>query len=71
MTTRTVVDWFASVGVTVINRSLGSRYDGPGDGRGGIDGVAAYAISRGHRVDQLGRQRRLQPLLPACGSLVG
>ena len=44
---RTVVDWFASVGVTVINRSLGSRYDGPGDGRGGIDGVAAYAVSRG------------------------
>ena len=44
---RAVVDWFASVGVTLINRSLGSRYDGPGDGRGGIDGVAAYAISRG------------------------
>jgi len=44
---RTVIDWFASVGVTVINRSLGSRYDGPGDGRGGIDGAAAYAISRG------------------------
>lgn len=44
---RAVIDWFASVGVTVINRSLGSRYDGPGDGRGGIDSVAAYAVAKG------------------------
>lgn len=44
---RAVVDWFAAAGVTVINRSLGSRYDGPGDGRGGIDDVAAYAVTKG------------------------
>ncbi len=44
---RAIVDWFASAGVTVINRSLGSRYDGPGDGRGGINGVAAYAATKG------------------------
>jgi hypothetical protein len=42
-----VVDWFAANGVQVVNRSLGSRYDGPGDGRGGIDSVASYAVSRG------------------------
>jgi len=44
---RAVVDWFAAAGVTIINRSLGSRYDGPGDGRGGIDDVAAYAVTKG------------------------
>ena len=42
---RAVVDWLAAAGVTVINRSLGSRYDGPGDGRGGIDSVATYALA--------------------------
>ena len=56
---RAVVDWFASVGVTVINRSLGSRYDGPGDGRGGIDGVAALrGRSAGIAWINSGRQRR-------------
>jgi hypothetical protein len=44
---RALVDWFASKGVTVVNRSLGSRYDGPGDGRGPLDDVAAAAVSQG------------------------
>jgi hypothetical protein len=44
---RAVVDWLAAAGVSILNRSLGSRYDGPGDGRGGIDGVAAYAVTQG------------------------
>ncbi|HWL42749.1 MAG TPA: S8 family serine peptidase [Ilumatobacter sp.] len=44
---RAVIDWFATQGVTIVNRSLGSRYDGPGDGRGGLDEVAEYAVSRG------------------------
>lgn len=44
---RQLVDWFADNGVTVINRSLGTRYDGPGDGRGQMSDVAAYANLRG------------------------
>lgn len=42
-----LVDWFAANGVRVISRSLGSRYDGPGDGRGELDDVAAYAATKG------------------------
>jgi hypothetical protein len=42
-----LVDWFASNGVTIVNRSLGSRYDGPGDGRGALTGIADHAASRG------------------------
>ncbi|MGH9135022.1 MAG: S8 family serine peptidase [Ilumatobacteraceae bacterium] len=42
-----LIDWFASQGVRVISRSLGSRYDGPGDGRGALDGVADHAVDRG------------------------
>ncbi len=44
---RALVDWFAANGVTVINRSLGSRFDGPGDGRSPLDDVVAYAVSKG------------------------
>ena len=42
-----LVDWFAAQGVSVISRSLGSRYDGPGDGRGALDGVADRAVDLG------------------------
>ncbi len=42
-----LVDWFADNGVSIISRSLGSRYDGPGDGRGDLDSIAAYATQRG------------------------
>ncbi len=42
-----LVEWFADAGVTVINRSLGSRYDGPGDGRGPLDEVASEATAHG------------------------
>ena len=65
----TLVDWFAAQGVRVISRSLGSRYDGPGDGRGALDGVADHAVDLRDHVDQLGRQQRDQPLLPRarCG----
>ena len=31
---RAVVDWFASKGVTVVNRSQGAPLDGPGNGTG-------------------------------------
>ena len=31
----------------IISRSLGSRYDGPGDGRGALDGVADHAVDLG------------------------
>lgn len=44
---RALVDWFVGNGVTIVNRSLGSRYDGPGDGRGALDDVAAEAVSKG------------------------
>jgi hypothetical protein len=42
-----LIDWFVSQGVRIISRSLGSRYDGPGDGRGALDDIAARAVSRG------------------------
>lgn len=42
-----LVDWFVAKGVQVISRSLGSRYDGPGDGRGTLDDIAASATARG------------------------
>ncbi len=44
---RRLVDWFIERDVDVISRSLGSRYDGPGDGRGPLDEVAADAVDRG------------------------
>ena len=44
---RALVDWFAANGVTIINRSLGSRYDGPGDGRSPLNDVVTYAVSKG------------------------
>lgn len=42
-----VVDWFLANGVTIVNRSLGSRFDGPGDGSGVLTSVANYAGDRG------------------------
>ena len=42
-----LVDWFADNRVRIVNRSLGSRYDGPGDGRGALTSVADYAVGRG------------------------
>jgi hypothetical protein len=42
-----LVDWFAANGVRIVTRSLGSRYDGPGDGRGALDAVADHAVDRG------------------------
>lgn len=44
---RTLIDRFAERGVTIVNRSLGSRYDGPGDGRGGLDEVVDQAVALG------------------------
>ena len=43
---RAVVDWFASQGVTVVNRSQGAPLDGPGDGTGPLADVASYAVSK-------------------------
>lgn len=42
-----VVDWFVANGVRIVNRSLGSPYDGPGDGTGPLDALADYATARG------------------------
>ncbi|MCB0966839.1 MAG: S8 family serine peptidase, partial [Ilumatobacter sp.] len=42
-----LIDWFASKGVQIVSRSLGTRYDGPGDGRGTLDAIAAAATDRG------------------------
>ncbi len=44
---QTLVAWFAANGVQIVNRSLGSRFDGPGDGRGLLDDVVAGAVERG------------------------
>ncbi len=42
-----VVDWFAANGVRIVNRSLGSPYDGPGDGTGPLDSLVDYAATKG------------------------
>lgn len=43
----TAVDWFADRGITIITRSLGSAFDGPGDGTGPVDSVVDHAAARG------------------------
>jgi len=44
---KAAVDWFAAKGVGIITRSLGSPYDGPGDGTGPRDAVVDYAAGKG------------------------
>ncbi|NNE10963.1 MAG: S8 family serine peptidase, partial [Ilumatobacter sp.] len=44
---RLVLDFFEMHDVAIISRSLGSRYDGPGDGRGPLDDLVAEAADRG------------------------
>lgn len=44
---RRLVDWFVAHDVDIISRSLGNRYDGPGDGRGALDDIVAEAVERG------------------------
>ena len=44
---RALVDWFAAQRVTIVSRSLSSGYDGPGDGRGALDDLAAHANALG------------------------
>ena len=41
------INWFGANGVTVINRSLGSAYDGPGDGTGPLAAVVDSAVRQG------------------------
>ena len=41
------IDWFAANGVTILNRSLGSAYDGPGDGTGPLGEVVDHAAFKG------------------------
>lgn len=41
------VNWFASNGVSILTRSLGSAYDGPGDGTGPLAAVADSAAAQG------------------------
>jgi subtilisin family serine protease len=41
------VDYFGNQGVKIITRSLGSGFDGPGNGAGPIDQVVASAVSKG------------------------
>ena len=42
-----LVNWFIANGVTIVNRSLGSSYDGPGDGTGPLDELVDFAANRG------------------------
>jgi Subtilase family len=44
---RVAIDWFANNGVTIITRSLGAAYDGPGDGTGPLAAVVDHATARG------------------------
>ena len=68
---RVLIDWFHASGVRIVSRSLGSRYDGPGDGRGNLDDLAAYAkLARAH-LGELGWQQRARPLLPAASPAGG
>lgn len=41
------ISWFASNDVSIVTRSLGAAYDGPGDGTGPLDEVVARAASSG------------------------
>lgn len=44
---RAAMDWFVTNGVSIVTRSLGAPFDGPGDGTGPIDAVVDYAADRG------------------------
>ena len=41
------INWLASKGVTIVTRSLGAAYDGPGDGTGPLASVVDSAASKG------------------------
>ena len=41
------IDWFQANGVTIMSRSLGSAYDGPGDGTGALDVLVDRAVGKG------------------------
>lgn len=43
----TAIDWLASKGVSIVNHSLLSPYDGPGDGTGPAAAVVDYAVTKG------------------------
>ena len=44
---RSAMDWFAANGVSIVNRSLGTAYDGPGDGTGPLADVVNLAAFKG------------------------
>ncbi len=44
---RAAIDWFAANGVSIVSRSLGAAYDGPGDGTGPLAAVVDYAATKG------------------------
>lgn len=44
---RAAIDWFAANGVSIITRSLGAAYDGPGDGTGPLGAVVDHAATKG------------------------
>jgi len=41
------INWFQTRGVTILTRSLGSAYDGPGDGTGPLATVVNSAVAKG------------------------
>jgi hypothetical protein len=41
------INWFQTKGVTIITRSLGAAYDGPGNGTGPLDAVVDSAVGKG------------------------
>jgi hypothetical protein len=44
---RAAIDWFAANGVSVVNRSLGAPFDGPGDGTGPLAALVDHAAALG------------------------
>lgn len=41
------INWFDTNGVTIVSRSLGAAYDGPGDGTGALAAVVDSAVGKG------------------------
>lgn len=44
---KAAIDYFAANGVRIVSRSLGGRYDGPGNGTGPSAEVLEYAVGKG------------------------
>ncbi len=69
------ISWFAANGVTIMTRSLGSAYDGAGDGSGPLGAAVNHAVSRGitwfNSAGNEGADRFLKKLVTATVAVDG